>query len=393
MKKIILFTLMSFSMNALALGPAHETAKNLALQQACQEIHTSVNRLSGYELPAAPGAWFAGSHNRSHEQYKAKRTEIKNSPRIRFLTQSQVLSEYYLNDLISTCQKSALTLSHIVGRYRNIKASESLAVVRLEQQNSYVVELRSKKSEVTLDGNKSVEENVFDALEAHAKNSSEAVIMKLLVGETTFNRWTEGQILASNFNQWSYFFNDEISRQKIKVMRKKHIKKFFAKLSDSSLVEMKEIDFASALTSFKGQAASSADGQVLVHQRIVGHDSYTLMPRSKLNTEIVRVQPMTRYFANVKIKNNSLFNFDQEMQNLVTTNGIEVEISKAIYASKDSLFRPSMNFGTLLNSGRFDYTTGNITKKFTATDSNWNEVILRDGSVLFLEKAAIDRGF
>lgn len=371
---VLSFTAAGFA-TAFAAGASNEIAKNLLLVQSCKQINSQLSHHRNHVNPDPGKSFFKKAYVRSHEKYKTDRAQVKGSASVQALIKLSILNASQADSLIDACIQKAVSNLEAPQAFRSYSSSETLNLVKLEQHNAYVLNLQAKKSQITLD------------LEKHLANALEAKRFNVYVGESTYLSTNVGKVLASNFNEWGLIFNDEWSSSKIKVIGKKHYKRFFVKLSQGLDIELNEADFSAALTAFR-----QSFGERVIHQRILGHDRFQALSTTLTKADVVSRIPMVRYYVKVKIKNTSFsFDFDQQMSNILTTNEIEVEIPKSTYDNKSSVFDASANFGTLLLKNRFDVMSGRITKKFISPDPNWMEVRFANGQTYFLSKPFSDQ--
>ncbi|OYZ23466.1 MAG: hypothetical protein B7Y39_04745 [Bdellovibrio sp. 28-41-41] len=376
MKNLKSLFIVSYSLAGFAsVGPSHEIAKVIVLSQTCGEIHQKLSRLVSYSNPDPGKSWLKKAYLKNHKAYKTQLTAVRTSPSVQTLSNLGLLNPSQAEALISLCASKIISAKTAVQDFRSYSASESLSIVKLEQQNRYILNIQSKKSEITLD------------LDKHLQNMADARNFNILVGQDTFETTRVGKILSKNFNEWGFIFNDEWSSQVVKVVGKRQYKQFSIQLSNGTKALLKEDAFLSALTALQHDFSSK-----VVQQKVLGHDRFEVLAQPLTKSQIASAAPMNRYYVKVKIQNSSFnFNFDENMGNLSTINEIEIEVPKSIYENKSAIFSPSLDWASLIIEDRATITSGKIVKKTIAADPRWVEIKLVDGQVMVISKQAFDQ--
>lgn len=240
-----------------------------------------------------------------------------------------------------------------------INQRKSGSLQELREERAHYVTLKFKKSEITLD------------LDKHVNNELSAREETLLVSESTYNDWTPGKELSSKFDHMGALLKGELASYKIKVKDREIDREYLAVING----ETKKIDenvYAAVRSQLDREAASTITSDHAGTRRAI------LLDKPLSEQKIVSARPMSRHFIKVRVRNTTLsLSLDKHIRNAALQHDLELEVPEQVANNKEA-WKPSFGLGAALFKGNLSSLQGDVIDHRSSVDPDY--VVLRTES-------------
>lgn len=240
----------------------------------------------------------------------------------------------------------------------------------LNEDRLYLVDLKMQKTSYSLD------------IWEHLENAAKAEYRTTLVGERQFDKYKVGQTLSSKFDVMGAILNDSYGSYSVSVSDKRIDKSYNWVDGQNKQHALTAPLYNELKNELKRQ------GRTLFDAPYAGstHTYISDKPISDMN--IVARQPMNRYFIDVEISNSTLtFDWTKQLTNLTTSHRVEMEVPKSLYEKTgDKVWNPKLSTNTFIIGGRISAINGDIKKKWTEVDPDYEQVTTDTGRQFILPK-------
>ncbi|PZM77493.1 MAG: hypothetical protein DKT66_24720 [Candidatus Melainabacteria bacterium] len=104
---------------------------------------------------------------------------------------------------------------------------------------------------------------------------------------------------------------------------------------------------------------------------------------------VVKREPMNRYFLDVEISNSSFTpDLVKHLRNATTSHQVEMEVPQNLYANTKSTWNPQLNAGSFLLGGRISSMHGTVRERRMEVDKGFEKVTTDKGRTFIVPKAS-----
>ncbi len=240
----------------------------------------------------------------------------------------------------------------------------------LNEERMYLVDLKMQKTSYSLD------------FWEHVENAAKAEYRTTLVGERQFDKYQKGQTLSTKFDVMGALLNDKYGSYSVSVSDKR-IEKNYNWVDGQNKPHNLTAPLYNEL-----KAELQRQGRTLLDTPYAGSTHTYISEKPISDMKIVARQPMNRYFVDVEISNSSFtFDWTKHLTNLTTSHRVEMEVPKALYEKTgDKVWNPRLSTNTFIINGRVSEIHGDIKKKWSEVDPDYEQVTTDTGRSFILPK-------
>lgn len=239
----------------------------------------------------------------------------------------------------------------------------------LREEKLYLVTLKFEKVQFTLD------------LWEHAENAMTAVHKTLIVGEQTFDEYQIGQRISSVGDVWGFVFDGEIAEYAVTPTEKTIESQYFWADQNGTQTELNKDQYDEALT----QLATS--GRQLVNVPFAGVVRTYVLEKSLSEYEFVEHQPLNRYFVTIRVENSTItLDLTKLIRNAANTHEFTIEVSEEVFERAGDIWDAQLSASSLILKGHLSELHGNVIKKWSEVDNDYQLVKTDDGRSFIIPK-------
>lgn len=239
----------------------------------------------------------------------------------------------------------------------------------LTEDRLHLVDLKFKKNSFTLDPFK------------HIGNEMKAESQTTVVGERQFDKYKVGQELSRQGDVVGFLFNGDFNSYSVSVAGKR-VETAYGWVDGRNQAHPLSNDIYKEIKAELGR-----QGRTTWDVPYAGstHTYISDKPLSQMN--VVKREPMNRYFLDVEISNSSLtLDLVKHMRNATTAHRVEMEVPQNLYANTKSTWNPHLSTGSFLLGGRVSSMHGDVKKKWTEVDKDFEQVTTDQGRTFIVPK-------
>ena len=239
----------------------------------------------------------------------------------------------------------------------------------LRQENLYLVTLKFKKNEFTLD------------LSKQLKNELAAEYKTIIVSEESFNSYTIGQEISSVSDTWGFVFNGEFASYSISVSEKNVVGQYFWNDTNNHETEITSSEYEGSLQDLKSKEISLLtvpySGITITYVLDKPLSEYTIISRQDLN----------RYFITVKVENTTFtLDLTKQIRNAANTHEITLEVTESVYTTTGDVWNSEVSEGSLIFKGHLSSLSGTVINRWTTVDPQYEIVTTEEGKQFIVHK-------
>ena len=235
--------------------------------------------------------------------------------------------------------------------------------VELREERLYLVTLKFKKDEFTLD------------LGTVLANEASAEQRTVIVGEQTFNQYEVGKTISSKEDVWGF------ADYTITPVEKNVNSQFFWADHNGSQKEISREEYDLAV----GQLRAS--GRELLTVPYAGVVRTSVLEKPLSEYQFVSRQPLYRYFIKVEVKSETLtLDLIKSLRNEANAHQIIIEVPKEIFDKTGDFWEPQMSTGSFFFKGHISELRGRIIEKWSSVDEKYILAETADGQQFIVPK-------
>lgn len=240
--------------------------------------------------------------------------------------------------------------------------------VELREEKIYYLTLKFKKEEY-LDPSK------------FFQNELAAEYREVVVGESTFNQYDEGDEVSSVMDYWGSLSGDTslFTTYVVSVDDKKIESDYFYVTRQGVTVDLGKDAYGLALARLRQRA-----NNLITVPYSGGVVSY-LLTKPLEEYQFVERTPLVRYFVKVEVENETFtLDFNKHIRNSLNTHEIEFEVNQETYNKVGEFWDPQLSVGSAIIKGHLSVLHGKVIKKWTQNDPRFVLAKTADGSEFIL---------
>lgn len=247
-----------------------------------------------------------------------------------------------------------------------VQAKELSAIIQnateLNERRTHSVTLKFKKWEFSL--------NLDNALKATKE--------KIVVDGDTYEKWTVGQEISSQFNFMKFLQDGTFSQYKVTVDEKERQSTYFYLDGEGKEHEISKPElYQKALQHLVNEGKA-------IHVKSPDFEATYIIPSGLKKADIATSVPLTRRFVKLKIENSTITtDIWKQLSNATTSHEFEFEVPPNL-GKKSVEFTQDFNGASLLFGGRLSYLSAKVISERTKEDPNFRLVTTKDGRSMIL---------
>ena len=239
----------------------------------------------------------------------------------------------------------------------------------LNEERVHLVDFKMQKHSFSLD--------LFD----HLENMAKAEYKTTLVGERQFDKYKKGDTVSHKADYLNFLFNEELSSYSVSVHDKR------IETGYNWVDGQKKAHELSAPVFKELREELKRHGRTLIDTPYAGSTTTHISEKSLSDMNIVSRQPMNRYFVDVEISNSSFtLDWTKHLRNLTTSHRVEMEVPKNLYEQSNKVWDPKLSVNSFIIGGRVSSMHGDIKRKWTEVDPDYEQVTTDTGHNIILPK-------
>ncbi|MBX9568553.1 MAG: hypothetical protein K2X77_06630 [Candidatus Obscuribacterales bacterium] len=239
----------------------------------------------------------------------------------------------------------------------------------LTEERLHLVDLKFKKHSFSLDPFK------------HLGNELKAEHKTTLVGERQFGKYEVGQTLSNKVDGFGILFNGTLDSYSVSVSNKRVETTHYWTDAKKNMHPISPPVYEAIRDELQRHGRSL----IATHYAGSTHNYISDRPISEMN--IVSREPHQRFFVDVEIRNSSLsLDLTKHIRNASTKHRIELEVPQKLYEDAKNIWDPKLNAMSFLLGGRLSSMHGEVKRKWTEVDPDYEKVVNSNGYSFVIPK-------
>jgi len=239
----------------------------------------------------------------------------------------------------------------------------------IREEKLFLVTLSFQKERLTLDPWE------------HIKNGMATEYRTIIVSEREFSGYQINQKISGVSDGWNLVFNGEIAEYVVRVNKKTTTSQYFWINENGTQTEISKEQYNEAIQQLQ------ANNRQFVTVPFAGIVKTYILEKPLAEYKFVEHQPLNRYFVTIRIQNSTLtLDFVKQLRNASNTHDITLEIPAEIYEKTDKVWDVQLSGGSLIFKGHLSELNGNVIKKWTEVDNNYQLAKTSDGQSFIIPK-------